>query len=88
MPQLISISYSKGSDLVEVQALVEDAVQIAPATENDPPQFGSAVCKAVLHWEDPINGTNAPTTDQIKRMLAWIPKEDWYMLPPIDFADE
>jgi hypothetical protein len=86
MPQLVCFSYTKGSDLLNVQAIVEDAVQIAPATDVDPPQFGSALCQAVLLWDDPITPENAPTREQVERMLAWI--TDWVAVPPIEFADE
>lgn len=88
MPKLVSHSYKRGSNLIEVQAIVEDAIQIAPATATEPPQFGSSLCKAVLIWDDPIDSTNAPTGDQIKQMLAWIPKNDWYAVPPIFPGDE
>ena len=86
MPQLISFSYSKGSDLVEVQAYVEDAVQVAPATLYDPPEFATAACRGVLLWDDPIDHTNAPTQEQIERMLAWV--DDWVVIPPIEFDDD
>jgi hypothetical protein len=86
MPQLIAFSYSKGSDLVQIQAYVEDAVQVSPATELDPPQFASAACTAVIIWDEPIDAENAPTAEQIERMLAWI--TDWYVVPPLFDADE
>ena len=86
MPRLIAYSWSKGSDFVEVQAYVEDAVQVAPATEDDPPQFAAAPCKAVLLWDDPITPDNAPTREQVERMLAWI--TDWVTIPPVELPDE
>lgn len=85
MPELISFSWTRGSDLVTVQAIVEDAVQVSPATLYDPPEFGSAPCTAVLLWDDPITHENAPTQEQIERMLAWI--DDWVVNEPIDFDD-
>ncbi|MEK9986387.1 MAG: hypothetical protein VW879_16740 [Opitutae bacterium] len=88
MPKLVCFSYKRGSNLVDVQAIVEDAVQIAPATATEPPQFGSALCRAVLVWDDPIYRTNVPTADKIERMLCWIPKNDWYAVPPIFSDDE
>lgn len=88
MPKLVSHSYKRGSNLIEVHAIIEDAIQIAPATATEPPQFGSALCKALLLWDDPIDHTNAPTGEQIERMLAWIPKNDWYAIPPIFPDDE
>lgn len=86
MPRLIAYSWSKGSDFVEVQAYVEDAVQVAPATQDDPPQFASAACTAVLLWDDPITHENAPTREQVERMLAWV--TDWVVIPPIEFPNE
>lgn len=88
MPKLVSYSYKRNSNLLEIQAIVEDAVQVAPATATEPPQFGSALCKAVLLWYEPISHANAPTGEEIERMLAWIPKNDWYAIPPIFSDDE
>jgi len=86
MPQLKLFSYAKGSDLVKVQAYVEDAIQIAPATEFDEAQFGSALCETYVVWSEPITADNAPTHEHIERMLAWI--TDWIVVPPISFEDE
>lgn len=83
--QLIAFSYRQGSDLVHIQAIVDDAVQVAPATLYDPPEFGSAACETFVLWDDPITASNAPTQDDINRMLPWI--DDWTAIPPICFDD-
>ena len=36
---------------VELVAQVPDVVQVAPATRFDPPEFGSAQCRAFVYWE-------------------------------------
>ena len=83
--QLIAFSWKAGSDFVHVQAMVDDAVQVAPATAFDPPEFASAPCEAVVLWDDPISPANAPTHKDIERMLPWI--DDWAAIPPISFDD-
>jgi hypothetical protein len=88
MPKLVSYSYKRNSNLLEIQAIVENAIQVAPATATDPPHFSSALCKAVLLWYEPISHANAPTGEEIERLLAWIPKNDWYAIPPIFSDDE
>ena len=88
MPRLICFSYRNGSDHVEVQAYVEDAIQVVPAFRDEPPQFASAPCKAVLLWDRPIDAENYPTAEQIERMLAWIPHTDWVAIPPITFPED
>jgi hypothetical protein len=96
--QLISYSYSKGSDILHVEAIVDDAVQVLPATHLDPPEFDSAQthldppefdsahCQAVILWDEPLDHTNAPTREQVERMLPWI--TDWCAIPPITFDDD
>jgi hypothetical protein len=83
--QLIAFSWKTGSDFVHVQAMVDDAVQIAPATAFDPPEFASAACEAVVLWDNPISPANEPTHNDIERMLPWI--DDWSVIPPISFDD-
>ena len=61
--QLISYSYTRGSDALFVQAIVDDAVQVLPATHLDPPEFDSAHCQAVILWDEPLDHTNAPTRE-------------------------
>jgi hypothetical protein len=83
--QLICFSYEHGSDLVRIQAYVDDAVQVAAATLYDPPEFGSAACETFVLWDDPITSKNAPTQEDIDQMLPWI--TDWMAIPPISFDD-
>jgi hypothetical protein len=84
--QLISYSYSRGSDILHVEAIVDDAVQVLPATQLDPPEFDSAHCEAVILWDEPLDHTNAPSREQVERMLPWI--TDWCAIPPITFDDD
>ena len=86
MPQatLKNFSYSKGSDLVEVYAIVEDAVQVSPATLHDPPEFASGYCVTTLLWDEDITPENAPTQADIEKRLPFIPAEDWTYIPPIE----
>ena len=58
--QLICFSYERGSDLVRIQAIVDDAIQVAAATRYDPPEYGSAACETCVLWDDPITDENAP----------------------------
>ena len=83
--QLVQFSYTSGSDYLTVQAIVEDAVQVAPATRFDPPEFGSALCEAVVLWDEPLSPDNAPTQAEVERMLPWV--GDWCVVPPIEFDD-
>jgi len=83
--QLICFSYERGSDLVRIQAIVDDAIQVAPATRYDPPEYGSAACETCVLWDDPITDKNTPTHDDIVKMLPWI--DDWTAIPPISFDD-
>lgn len=83
--QLVQFNYTTGADYFTVQAIVEDAVQVAPATRFDPPEFGSALCEAAVLWDEPLSPDNAPTQAEVERMLPWI--DDWCVIPPIEFDD-
>ena len=85
--QLVQWSIKQGSDLVEIQAIVEDAVQVSAATLYDPPEFASGLCVTTLLWDEDITQENAPTRDDIEKRLPWIPAEDWTYLPPGGFDD-
>ena len=89
MPQakLVNWSYQKGSDLVEVHAIVEDAVQVSPATLYDPPEFGSGYCVTTILWDEEVTPENTPTQADIEKRLPWVPSEDWTYQPPIGFDD-
>ena len=85
---LKNFSYTKGSDLIEVHAIVEDAVQVSPATLYDPPEFASGYCVTTILWDEEVTPENAPTHSDIKKRLPWIPSEDWTYVPPIEFPDD
>ena len=41
--------------------------------------------KGFILWDEPLSHTNAPTKEQVLRMLPWI--TDWCVIPPIEFDD-
>lgn len=45
-------SVKKTEDIVTVEAVIEDAVQIAHQTLVDPPEYGPAVCTARVYLEE------------------------------------
>lgn len=83
--QLVQFNYKRGSDVLHIQAIVEDAIQVLPATMFDPPEFGSALCETALLWDEPLTPDTVPTAEQVQQMLPWI--DDWCVIPPIDFDD-
>ena len=85
--ELVSFSFENGSDLVEVTALVDDAVQVLPATSMEPPEFDSGYCVTTLLWDEDITPANAPTQSDIENRIPWIPSEDWYLIPPSELDD-
>ena len=78
--------YTKGSDILHVTAVVDDAVQVAPATAYDPPEFGAALCETWILWDQPLTHENAPTTEQLSRMLPFI--DDWKAIEFGGFDDD
>ena len=84
--KIVAFSYEKGSDLVEVQAIVEDCIRVLPATRYDPEEWGSAHCTTTLLWDNPIiPGVNEPTLADIEKMAPWA---DWQVTPPIGFEED
>ena len=85
---LKNFSYTKGSDLVEIHAIVEDCVQISPATLTDPEEWGSGYCVTTILWDEEITPENAPTLADIEKRLPFIPAEDWTYIPPIEIPHD
>lgn len=85
--ELVSFSYENGSDLVQVTALVDDAVQVLPATSVEPPEFDSGYCVTTLLWDEDITPGNAPTQSDIEQRIPWILPEDWNLIPSPSFDD-
>jgi len=83
--QLVSFQYKQGSDYLHIHAIVDDAIQVLPGGRFDPPEFGPAMCETVLVLDDPITADNAPTNEDVERMLPWI--NDWSVIPPIEFDE-
>lgn len=83
MTHLIAVSYELGSDLVDVQALVDDVIETRAQTLLDPPEFGPAVCRTTILWDDPVTEENKPTSKAITKMLPWL--TDWEVIPAIEF---
>ena len=83
MTHLISISYELGEDTVEVNAMVDDVVLTRGQTLLDPPEYGPAVCRTLLLWDNPVTEENKPTSKDIEDMLPYI--NNWEVIPADEF---
>tara|TARA_R100000152_G_scaffold20709_1_gene15473 strand:+ start:10299 stop:10571 length:273 start_codon:yes stop_codon:yes gene_type:complete len=84
--KIVAFSYERGSDLVEVQAIVEDCILLSPQTLLDPEEWGPAHCTTTLLWDEPIvPGVNEPTKEDIEKMAPWA---HWEVTPPIGFEED
>lgn len=80
---MISIVYKveKNEDLVTVNAVIEDAIQIAHQTLIDPPEYGPAICTASFYLEegDELPSEEDDLIDYLEQLeLDWEPlAKDW-----------
>ena len=64
-------------DYLVVDALVEDAVLTAAATDRDPPEYGPALCRGTLYVSDDtrIGPTDRELMDMLGREI-----DDWKLI--------
>ena len=89
MPLLKSVQTTQGSEEVLVYAYVEDMVQVAPATQQEDPQFAGAFCWTLLHWSgDPQDPLHGATLKRVEQAITLLKDLEWYPVPPITFPED
>ena len=78
---LDTLSYEKDSEIVYVEADVEDAVLMRPETRHDPEEWGPGRCYAEILWplDDPLMGF--PMSDAVERFCKTNPFIEWTLIP-------
>ena len=76
-----TLSYDSETEIVSIEAEVEDSVLMRPETRLDPEEWGPGRCYAEILWpsEDEVMGF--PTSDAVTLYCKTNPLIEWTLIP-------
>ena len=78
---LDTITYEKDSEVVYVEAEVEDAVLMSSATHLDPEEWGPGRCYAHILWPQDDEMMGFPSFRAVEHFCKTNPFIDWILIP-------